>query len=251
MSAALEVRELAAGYGGDPVLTGVSFSAEPGTSVCVLGPNGGGKTTLFRALIGELATSAGSFHLDGRPAHVAQAAHIHLDFPVSALDVAVMGTLAGRWWLPARRRDRDAARAALERVGLAGLERTAYGGCPAASASGCSSPARWSRTRGCCCWTSRWPASTRPAPRPSAHLFAELAAEGRTLMVSSHDVEGARDFDAVLCLNRTQVAYGDPATVLDARVLETTYGRELIVIPGGEGRDGVRAVAVQHHDHPH
>ena len=70
-------------------------------------------------------------------------------------------------------------------------------------------------------------------------------------MVSSHDVEGARDFDSVLCLNRSQVAYGDPATVLDARVLETTYGRELIVIPGGDGRDGVRAVAVQHHDHPH
>jgi len=69
--------------------------------------------------------------------------------------------------------------------------------------------------------------------------------------VSSHDVEGARDFDSVLCLNRTQVAYGDPATVLDARVLETTYGRELIVIPGGEGRAGIRAVAVQHHDHPH
>ena len=38
-----------------PVLRGVSFAAAPGQTVCVLGPNGGGKTTLFRALIGELA----------------------------------------------------------------------------------------------------------------------------------------------------------------------------------------------------
>ena len=79
-------------------------------------------------------------------------------------------------------------------------------------------------------------------------LFADLTAEGRTLLVSSHDVESARTFDAVLCLNRSQVAYGDPATVLDARVLETTYGRELIVIPDGGAR-GTRAVAVQHHEH--
>jgi ABC-type cobalamin/Fe3+-siderophores transport system ATPase subunit len=44
--------DLAAGYGGRPVLRDVSFGAEPGQTVCVLGPNGGGKTTLFRALIG-------------------------------------------------------------------------------------------------------------------------------------------------------------------------------------------------------
>ena len=44
----------------------------------------------------------------------------------------------------------------------------------------------------------------------------------------------------MLCLNRSQVAYGDPATVLDARVLQTTYGRELIVIPGSAGQDDVQ-----------
>ena len=86
----------------------------------MLGPNGGGKTTLFRALLGELEPLAGRIELSGRPAYMAQTERTRLDFPVSALDVAVMGTLAqGRWWLPPRRRERDAARAALERVGLA------------------------------------------------------------------------------------------------------------------------------------
>ena len=59
MSPPLVTRELAAGYGGRPVLTGVSFSADPGQTICVLGPNGGGKTTLFRVLTGELAAAAG------------------------------------------------------------------------------------------------------------------------------------------------------------------------------------------------
>ena len=49
----------AAGYGGPPVLTRGRFAAEPGQTVCVLGPNGGGKTTLFRALMGELEPHAG------------------------------------------------------------------------------------------------------------------------------------------------------------------------------------------------
>ena len=41
-------------------------------------------------------------------------------------------------------------------------------------------------------------------------IFAELRGEGRTLLVSSHDVEGARGFDLVLCLNGRQVAFGPP-----------------------------------------
>ena len=48
-------------------------------------------------------------------------------------------------------------------------------------------------------------------------VFAELRAEGRTLLVSSHDVESARAFDLVLCLNGRQVAFGPPAETLDPR----------------------------------
>jgi len=85
---------LAAGYGGRAVLEDVSFSAEPGRTVCVLGPNGGGKTTLFRALIGELEPLAGSLRVNGRPAYVAQTERTRLDFPVSALGLRDVGRAA-------------------------------------------------------------------------------------------------------------------------------------------------------------
>jgi ATPase subunit of ABC transporter with duplicated ATPase domains len=57
---------LAAGYGAAPVLTGVSFALDAGERIGVLGPNGGGKTTLFRLLLGELAPMAGTLQAPPR-----------------------------------------------------------------------------------------------------------------------------------------------------------------------------------------
>ena len=57
---AVAAEGLAVGYGGAPVLREVAFAVEPGQSVCVLGPNGGGKTTFFRALLGQLPRPRGA-----------------------------------------------------------------------------------------------------------------------------------------------------------------------------------------------
>jgi manganese/iron transport system ATP-binding protein/manganese/zinc/iron transport system ATP- binding protein len=246
---AVAAEDLSAGYGGRPVLREVSFAATAGQTVCVLGPNGGGKTTLFRALTGELAPLAGLVRLSGRPAYVAQTERTRLDFPVSAFDVALMGGLAhGRWWLPPRRADRAAARAALDRVGLA-----SEGDVPFGELSGGQRQrallARALVQDSPVLLLDEPLAGVDPA---SAQLidavFAELRGEGRTLLVSSHDVDGARGFDLVLCLNGRQVAFGPPADALDRATIEATYGRELIVL---DESGAARAVTIQHHEHEH
>jgi ABC-type Mn2+/Zn2+ transport system ATPase subunit len=248
---AVAAEGLAVAYAGRaPALEGVEFSLPAGSSLCVLGPNGGGKTTLFRALTGELAPLSGDVHVDGRrPAYLAQTERTRLDFPVSALDVALMGSLAnGRWWLPARRSDRVAAQAALARVGLEDRSGDRFG-----ELSG------GQRQRVLLARALVQDARVLLLDEPLAGvdptsgerieaLFRELRDEGRTLLVSTHDVDSARAFDRVLCLNHRQVAFGDPATALTRAALEQTYGDEIVVIE--DDPDGtVRAVTVQHHHH--
>ena len=69
-------------------------------------------------------------------------------------------------------------------------------------------------------------------------------ADGRAVLIATHDINQARRSDRVLCLNHRQTAFGPPDEALSAAALEATYGGELIVLPGGE-----RAVTVQHHGH--
>ena len=78
-------------------------------------------------------------------------------------------------------------------------------------------------------------------------LLDELAAEGRTVLVATHDVDQARAWDLVLCLNRVQVAFGPPEETLTLPALERTYGAAIVELPGREGGHGV--LPPHHHDH--
>jgi ABC-type Mn2+/Zn2+ transport system ATPase subunit len=247
--AAVAVDGLSAGYGGRPVLKGVSFAADPGRSVCVLGPNGGGKTTLFRALTGELEATTGHVHVAGRPAYVAQTERTRLDFPVSALDVALMGSLAhGRWWLPPSRAQREAAARALERVGLTEQAAIPFG----ELSGGQRQRTLLARALVQDARVLLLDEPTSGADPASAQLievvFSELRAEGKALLVSSHDVQSARGFDLVLCLNGRQIAFGPPGEALDRETLQQTYGRELIML---DAAGPASAVTIQHHGHRH
>ena len=187
---------------------------------------------------------------------MAQTERTRLDFPVSAFDVALMGSLAhGRWWLPPRRPQRDAANRALERVGLAAQAGVTFGelsGGQRQRALIARALVQNARV------LARDPAvllldePLSGVDRASAQLidavFNQLRAEGETLLVSSHDVESARSFDLVLCLNGRQVAFGPPAETLDRATLEETYGRELIVL---DAAGPASAITIQHHAHHH
>src|SRR6266550_5771371 len=94
-----ELEGVAAGYGGPPALEGVSFRIHEGERIGVLGPNGGGKSTLFKVMLGVLPADAGRLEVHSRCGFVPQSDRSRLDYPVSALDVVLMGALSRLpWW---------------------------------------------------------------------------------------------------------------------------------------------------------
>ncbi len=237
--------DLRGGYvRGRDVLGGVTFEARPGDIVAVLGPNGGGKTTLFRALLGELPFRSGAVDVAGRPAYVPQTERARLDFPVSALDVALMGAY-GRtpFYRRVSRADRARAAGALARVGLAERAHERFGALSGGQRQRVLIARALVQDAAVLLLDEPLSGVDHASATRIEAVFGELRAEGRALLVATHDVAQARAWPLVLCLHQRQVAFGPPREVLTTDVLRATYGAELVVL------DGARAVTVSHHEH--
>ena len=134
----LSANNLAIGYRGAQIGADISLVIESGQITCLLGPNGCGKTTLFRTLLGLLPPLAGHVLLDGCnittlsrseiARHIAYVPQGHTPpFPFEVLDVVLMGRTArmGRFAQPGAQ-DREAAMKALARLGIADLAQRDY-----------------------------------------------------------------------------------------------------------------------------
>jgi len=242
----IEAHGLAVAYPGaaEPALSGVELAIERGRRVGVLGPNGGGKTTLLRALLGELAPAAGTLRVDGRIGSVPQTERSRLDFPVSALDVVLMGAL-GRlgWWRRPGRGERRAALDALERVGLRERAQAGFGELSGGQRQRVLVARALLQDADVVLFDEPFTGLDAPSAQRLTELIDALAGEGRTLLICTHDVSQTLAWDAVLCLNRRQLAYGEPAATLTPVTLEAIYGRSLVHLPGGD------AYAVIAHEH--
>ncbi len=134
MSAAIELKDVSVGYGESIVLEDVTLTVEKGEFVSVIGPNGGGKTTLLRVLLGELPPWTGEVRVlerapravRNRIGYTPQHARYDPAFPITVLEVVLMGRLGRFRGFRYGRADRDAATLALSEVGLSEKSRQPF-----------------------------------------------------------------------------------------------------------------------------
>jgi iron complex transport system ATP-binding protein len=245
----LSVRDLAFGYRGFPVGEGVSLDLAPGEVLCLLGPNGCGKTTLFKTILGLIERQGGDIDFDGdeaaalsraalarRLAYVPQA-HAPV-FPYTVADMVLMGRTAHRGLFAApstedRRRTADA----LAQLGIAPLADRDY--------------TRLSGGQRQLVLIARALAQDTPLivlDEPTASLdfgnqllvlekVRQLAADGKGIMMATHDPDQAFACGtAVLAMKDGRTAASGPVkSTLSAEVLTRLYDVPIQVaeMPGG------------------
>ena len=135
MTPVIEVNDLCFSYeSGSTILEDVNFAIPEGQSGCIVGPNGGGKSTLLKLLLGLLTPTAGRIRIFGvspvearsKIGYMPQYHKLDAAFPVSVLEVALMGRMRRNFWGRYSEKDRQAALAALDEMGIADLEKRSF-----------------------------------------------------------------------------------------------------------------------------
>ena len=128
MAQLFEIVSLAAAYNGKIVLEEINFSVNENDFIGVIGPNGGGKTTLLRVILGLVKPSRGSVKFNTELltskaiGYLPQLQTGDLTFPVTVMDVLLSGLMIRKGlFAPMTGRDRKKASEVIEELGLAGM----------------------------------------------------------------------------------------------------------------------------------
>ena len=250
----LEARNLTIGYGKTEIGTGLNLAVHPGDILCLLGPNGCGKTTLFCTLLGLLPALSGQVLLGKKPItaqsraeiarRVAYVPQAHAPpFPFDALEVVLMGRTSclGMFEQPGQQ-DRDSALNAMRQLGIADLAHRDY-----------SRLSGGQRQLVLIARALAQEASLIVMDEPTASLdfgnqaqvlaqikslVRDAAATGRSVILSTHDPDQAFALDARVLLMKDGRAHaeGHATDVLTGPNLSKVYDLEIAVETTGSGR---------------
>ncbi len=208
-------------YGPHVAIENLSCQFASGTLTAVIGPNGGGKSTLLKVMMGYIKPSAGKVIMGDaaykRVAYLPQHTDIDRSFPMTVYDLVAMGLCHHQGFFRAfQRQSQEAIEHALDRVGLADFRQR-----PLHSLSGGQLQrvlfARMSlQNASIILLDEPFAAIDAPTMELLAKMLKQWQEEGRTLVVILHDLDIVREFfPHTLILARKCVANGPTVDVLN------------------------------------
>lgn len=231
-------RDLSVELGGVSVLKGLSLSVYEGDFLGIVGPNGGGKTTLLRVILGLERPSSGQVSVFGGAAgsafgkigYVPQRLFFDRTFPLSVRELVQMGRLAKRrWFRPYGRDDRERVDEALATVGLDGLADRMVGALSGGELQR-ALIARALAGEPQLLLLDEPTASVDPSMRTSIYDLLDRLHEELTIVMVTHDTGTiGRHVSRIACLNCT-LDLLEPGSSLSSTSLEELYGHPVDII---------------------
>ena len=236
----VEYHDVTVAYGRRPVLWNVDFSIDAPCLFGIVGPNGAGKSTLLKAALGLVPLAGGTVRFLGRPldevrdkvGYVPQRETVDWDFPVSVMDVVLMGTYARLGWLrrPGRA-ERLLARECLARVGLSDLGDRQIGRLSGGQQQRVFLARALAQRADVYLLDEPMAGVDARSQEQIFRVLAGLRDEGKLVVVVHHDLRTVNEwFDAVALIDMRLVAAGPTAAVLTPDNLRRTYAGQADVL---------------------
>lgn len=226
---AISFEDVSYSYNGLWVLENVHFSVEKGDFLSIVGPNGGGKTTLLKLILGLLKPVAGRVSVFGKsPEHargfigyMPQYTQLDPDFPITVMDIVIMGYLNKRLYGSYSKSERRSAAAALDEVGLIHLSNRSF-----------SELSGGQRQRVLIARAIVSRPEILLLDEPTANIDAEVEGklqrvlqklnERMTILVATHDLGFVSKLvKSVICVNRTVAVH--PTGEICGKVIQELY----------------------------
>jgi manganese/iron transport system ATP-binding protein len=237
LGASIAVRDLTVTYNnGFTAVQNATFSLDPGTICALVGVNGSGKSTIFKAIMGFVRPSAGEVRLCGRPvaealkrnivAYVPQSEEVDWNFPVLVEDVVMMGRYGHMNFLrmPSRA-DRYKVDEALERVGMTAYRTRQIGELSGGQKKRVFLARSLAQEGRIILLDEPFTGVDVKTEGAIVGLLRELRASGHLMLVSTHNLGSVPDFcDQVVLINKTVLAAGPTAQVFTQANLERAFG---------------------------
>ena len=232
----IEADQVCVDYNGTVALYDASLRLKPGCICGLVGMNGAGKSTFFKALMGFVRPSRGNIRINGQSvnkaqrdqavAYVPQNEGIDCSFPVSVWDVVMMGRYGSMNPLRIpRESDRKAVWHALERVELIDLRKRPIGALSGGQRKRAFLARAISQRASVLLLDEPFSGVDVRTEKLMSELFFQFRNEGRTILISTHDLSHVRDFcDLVVLINKTVLAYGETSEIFTPENLTMTFG---------------------------